>query len=106
MSDDIHDSNDPGHTVTRCTPTLPLVKFTSATASTMKGTTTKQKSGKRARPANVEPLTEADKDVSLRGCCSSLLSEGQDDYDIQDTPRPDIHHKDLFQSDREGKLDT
>jgi hypothetical protein len=63
MSDDILDSTDPGHTVTKTTPTLPLVKFTSATASTTKGTTTKQKSGKRVGPANVEDLTEADRDV-------------------------------------------
>jgi hypothetical protein len=106
MSDDILDSTDPGHTVTKSTPALPLVKFTGTTTSTTKGTTTKQKSGKRARPANVEDLAEADRDVSLPGSSTSSLFGGEDDYDIQDTPRPDIHHRDLFTSQRGGRLET
>jgi hypothetical protein len=67
MSDDILQSTDPGHTITKSTPTLPVVTFTSAIASTAKGTTTKQKRRKRAGPANVEELTEADRDVPLPG---------------------------------------
>jgi hypothetical protein len=106
MRDDILDGNDPGHTVTKSTPTLPLVKLTSATASTRKGTTTKQERGKRTCPANVEDLTEADGDVSLPGSCTSSLFEGQDHYDIKDTPRQDIHHSDLFHSHRGGRLET
>jgi hypothetical protein len=78
-SDEILDSTDAGHTVTQSTPTLPLVKFTSATASTTKGTTTKQKRGKRTFPANVEELTEADRDVSLPGSSTSSLFGSEDD---------------------------
>jgi hypothetical protein len=63
LSDDIHNSSDPKHTVTKSTPSLPLVIFTSATASTTKGTTNKQKRGTCARLANVEGITEANRDV-------------------------------------------
>jgi TolA-binding protein len=35
-----------------------------------------------------------------------LLFEGEDDYDIQDTPRPDIHHSDLLHSQRGGRLEA
>jgi hypothetical protein len=71
-----------------------------------KGTTTKQKRGKRARPANVEDLTQADRDILLPGSSSSSLFGGEDDYEIQDTPHPNIHHTDLFHSHRGGRLET
>jgi hypothetical protein len=106
MSDDILESTDPGHKVTKSTPTLPLVKFTSVTASTTQRTTTKQRRGNRARPANIEDLTEADSDLSLPGSSTSSLFGGKDDYDIQHSPPRDINHSDLFHSQRGGILET
>jgi hypothetical protein len=104
-NDNLH-STDPGHTGSKSTPTLPLVKFISATASTTKGTTTKPKRGKCAQPANIEDQMEADRDVSLQGSSTTSLFGGENDHNIQDTPRPDIHHKNLFNSLTGGRLET
>jgi hypothetical protein len=97
---------DPGHKVTKSTPTLLLVRFTSVAASTTNGATKKQKRGKQACPAIVEDLTEADRDVSLLGTSTSSLFGGEEDYDIQDTPRQDTHHSDLLRRDRGGRPET
>jgi hypothetical protein len=64
------------------------------------------KRGKRTRPANVEDLTEADRDISLPGSSSSSLFGGEEDFDIQDTPRPEFHHSILFNIYRAGRLKT
>jgi hypothetical protein len=82
MNDNILNSTNQGDTVTKSTPPLPLVKFTSRIASTRKGTTTKQKRGKHAHPDNDKKLYEANRDSSPPGLSSSSLFGGEDDYEI------------------------
>jgi hypothetical protein len=100
MSEEILDSTNPGHSLTKSTPSLPLVKFSGATATTSKGTTPKQKTGKHTYSANVKDLSEAEREVSLPGSSTILLFRSEDNYDIQDRPRPNIHHSDLFNNRR------
>jgi hypothetical protein len=82
------------------------VKFPSATTSTKKAITTNQKRGKCASPANVQDLADAERDVSLPGYSTSSQFGGEEDYDIEEMPWPDIPHRDALNSQRGGRLET
>jgi hypothetical protein len=84
----------------------PLLNSPVGQPSTTKGSSTKDKRGRGACPANVQDLSEAARDVSLPGSSTSSLYRGQDYHEIQDTPRPDINHSHLFNSLRGGRLKT